>query len=394
LFKGALFAAERFLRNTRKVAPAQVTSVLFLEYMLPLGSVVHMTPAFESIKRSRPEVEVAVATRGLGLDVLRHSPFVDHLIETPDPLLNLGPAVRTLRRELRRRKLRPGCVLTGASDQRTRIALLGILGVNAWRGGFTVHPQIYHRPLAYDPELSLIGNNLRTAKLIGCETHVEHPHLCFSPQEAEAAKALLHEVNPAGSPTVVVVTQTSGGQPTNWHAERFAEVVRTAVSQLRLSVIYPGTSKDADAIQSIQTQGGGLGVSIAGRTSVSELAALLSLSDFVVTLDTGTLHVARSAGVPMVVLATPWQNPLDWLPLTMQSAIILRGEDRDRASVPESYRLDEISSGSVIAALASLVQDYPASAEARQMRLQAGMSDVDHKAFSSAVIAAPTPPAN
>ena len=255
-----------------------------------------------------------------------------------------------------------------------------MFAVNGWRGGFTVHPELYSVPLTYDPGLSLIGNNLLTAKLIGCDTEIDHPRVFYPTRDGDAARALLSEANPLGRPVLVVVTQTSGGQPTNWHAERFVEVIRHAVLQRGFSVVYVGTAADAAAIDAIREAAGGLGTSIAGKTTVSELAALLALSDFVVNMDTGTLHVARSAGVPMVILATPWQNVLDWMPLGVENIRILRGEDHERASLPDGYRLDEISAESVIAALGELVAIYPASAEERATRLQAGLSDVDHMA--------------
>src|ERR1700679_3387312 len=97
----ALLGVEKVLRRKAgAMEPAKVKQVLILEYMLPLGSCVHLTPLFEAIKISRPDVAVTVATRGLGSQVLRHSPYVDRLIETPDPLTDLWGAVRALRRRL------------------------------------------------------------------------------------------------------------------------------------------------------------------------------------------------------------------------------------------------------------------------------------------------------
>jgi ADP-heptose:LPS heptosyltransferase len=124
--------------------------VLILEYLLPLGCYVHLTPLYEAIRRSRPEVTLVVATRGLGAALLRHHPDLDHVIETLDPLQGVGgllSAARALARELARRELRPDCVLTGLSDQRSRIALLGLLSCRGWRGGFTQTPWLYHRPV-------------------------------------------------------------------------------------------------------------------------------------------------------------------------------------------------------------------------------------------------------
>ena len=371
-----LLSAEAALRRIDAAAPEQASRVLVLEYRLPLGCLVHMTPVFEAIKRSRPEVEVAVATCGLGLQVLRHCAFLDHLIRTPDPTQDLAAAARTLRRALGQRGLRPDCVLTGASDQRTGIALLGVLAASAWRGGYTQKPALYHWPLDYDPGLSLIGNNLRIAKLLGCEFTPERPRVFFSSRDAEAAAGLLREANPEARPLAVLVTQNSGGQSTGWHTDRFVRVIQEAGAQ-GCAVAYVGTASEAPGIEMLRSASG-LGVSLAGRTSVSELAAVLALADFVVTLDTGTMHVGRASAVPMVVLGPSWQKPLEWLPLGVENVRILRGPDR--TDVPPGYRLDEISAESVIAALHDLMQRYPASAEMRERRLHEGLSGVDHLA--------------
>lgn len=370
-----LLALEGLFRKRQKVSPAGVKQVLILEHRLPLGCLVHMTPVFEAMKQSRPELEITVATRGLGLQVLRHSPFVDHLIETPDPTSDLRGAVRALRKGLHRKNLHPDCVLTGMSDQRTLIALMGLLGAGGWRGGFTQKTWLYHRPLAPDASLSLIGNNLGLAKLLGCNVEVTRPRVFFSDADAQLASSLLVEANPTGKPLAVLVTQNSGGQSTGWHLDRFVEVIRHAAVERGHSVLYVGTATDAEPIETIRAATGGIGTSIAGRTSASQLAAVLALSDLVVTLDTGTMHVGRSTGVPMAVLGPSWQKPLEWMPLGVENVRILRGEDRD--DVPPGYKLDEISAADVIAAMDDLMKQYPASAGSRQKRLQEGLSKLD-----------------
>jgi len=378
MLAGMFLTAERALRGGSQAVSTQVRSALFLEYRLPLGCLVHMTPVFEAIKRSRPEIEIAVATRGLGLQVLRHSPFVDHLIETPDPTADLGAAVRGLRRQLGESGLQPDCVLTGASDQRTRIALMALLGSSGWRGGYTLKPALYHRPLAYDVGRSLIDNNLRLARMLGCEAEVTRPRVFFSNADLEAAAAMLREVNPEVRPLAVLVTQNSGGQSTGWHTERFARVIRHAALQCGFAVVYVGTTAEATAIDAIRQSCGGLGASIAGRTTVNELAAVLALSDVTISLDTGTMHVGRAIGVPMVVLGPSWQRPIEWLPLGVENVRILRGEDRE--SVPDGYRLDEIDAESVIAACDELIGSYPPSGAARAARVRESLSEVDHLA--------------
>jgi ADP-heptose:LPS heptosyltransferase len=371
-----LLAVEGMFRKVAAVEPERVKQALVLEYMLPLGTCVHLTPFFEAMKLCRPDVAITVATRGVGLQVLRHSPYVDRLIDTPDPLTDLKAAVFSLRSCLRRLKLEPDCVLTGASDQRTRIALMGVLGAGGWRAGYTLKPELYRRPLEYDKSVSLIGNNLRLAGMFGCGLDEVEPHVFFSRESAGAARGLLLEVNPEGRPLVVMVTQNSGGQATGWHTERFVRVIWHAAEKLGYAVVYVGTAGDAGAIEAIRQAAGGIGRSIAGRTSVTELAAVLAMSDAMVTLDTGTMHIGRAVKTPMVVLGPSWQKPVEWLPLGVKNVRILRGADRD--TVPENYKLDEISAETVVAALDDLVGAYPANAETRGDRVQRSLSGVDH----------------
>lgn len=376
-----MLTMERWLRAMPVTEP--VRRVLVLEYRLPLGCCVHMTPFFEAVKRSglpgRPEVEITVATRSLGAQVLRHSPFVDHLIETPDPLVKLGAAASYLRKELRRRGIVPDCVLTGASDMRTRIALLGVLASAGWRGGYTLKPALYHRPLEYDHSRSLIANNLRVAQLIGCGAEVTRPRVFFSEVDVAVASGMLREANPEGKPVVTMVTQNSGGQLTGWHTERWVRVIE-ATSARGCVVVYVGTAGDAVPIEAIRAAAGGRGVSLAGKTTVNQLAAVLAMSDLVVTLDTGTMHVGRAAGVPMVVLGPSWQKPLEWMPLGVENVRILRGKDRE--DVPVEYRLDDVGAEEVMGAMEELLRVYPASAESQEGRVAESLSTLDHLGVS------------
>jgi ADP-heptose:LPS heptosyltransferase len=368
-------AFERILRGPA-TPPDRTGSVLILEYLLPLGCCVHLTPLYEAIKRSKPEVTITVATRGLGAALLRHNLFVDHLIETPDPLKETIAAAKTLRTKLKEQRIDPDCTLTGNSDQRTRIALMGLLAGTGWRGGYTQASQLYLRPLERNFEISLIANNLRIAELIGCSSAHLEPRVFFSAVDVAAMDALTKEANPEGKPLVVIVSQNSGGQSTGWHDDRFAQVIRHAHDVLGCAVVYVGTAADTAAVEQLRQDTGGIGTSLTGKTSVTELAALLAMSDAVVSLDTGTMHIGRAVQVPMVVIGPSWQKPIEWLPLGLPQVRILRGEDRP--DVPPNYKLDEVEAPAVIEALDDLLKTYPPDPVRRAERLKAGISLVDH----------------
>lgn len=361
-----------FRPGTRR-PPHDARNILVLQYAKPLGSCVHMTPLYEALKRDGVPRRVVVAGCGLGLEVLRHSPYVDHLIQTPDPLRDLRAAAVSLRSQLRQLGFRPDGCLTGLPDQRSRIALLAALVCPGWRGGYTVHPALYHHPLFEGLELSQIQANLLLAELVGASSDALEPRVFYSAADVVAGRELLQPVRRSGQPVLVAVTQTSGGQRSSWHRERWLEVLRHARNVLGYEVVYVGTAADHEAIEGLRSMAGG--ISLAGTTTINQLAALLALSDLVVSVDTGTMHIGRAVRTPMVVMGPSWQRAHEWLPLGRPQCRILRGPDRK--DIPADYQLDEITAEAVLAAIQSLSAAYPASEAAREARAHAGVSEVD-----------------
>jgi ADP-heptose:LPS heptosyltransferase len=231
--------------------------------------------------------------------------------------------------------------------------------------GFADAPQLYDLHLDYDRSLSLIDNNLRLA---GNSAHIE-PAVYFTQADLDYAHSLL----PGDSSTIAFVMQGSGGQNTGWHDDRFAEVIRH-VENLGHRIVFLGTAQDAEGIKRIRALTSSFGRSLAGQTTIPQLAAVLALSDLVITLDTGTMHVGRAVDVPMVVLGPSWQKPIEWLPLGIPQSRILRGPDS--TDVPANYRLDEIPAASVIAAADNLLAQYPPSPAAREARIAQRLSTI------------------
>lgn len=349
-------------------------SILILQYQMPLGCCVHGTPLFAALAQRTPEPTVVVATRGTGKATLAHDPHITAVIETADPMGSLGSmwqVCRTIRAEHRRLGVQPDLILQDASNRRGRFALFAFMLGLAPTCGFADAAGLYDLPLAYDPQRSLIDNNLRLASAAGASAEHLEPAVYFIGEELQRVRSFLQEVNPESRPVTAFAAQGSGGQRTAWHQDRFAEVIRF-MDSLGHSIIYLGTAAEADEIEDTRRAAGGLGQSLAGKTTVAELAALLCICDLLITVDTGTMHVGRASGVPMVVLGPSWQRPVEWLPLGRPQTRVLRGADRN--DVAPGYRLDEIQVAEVITAARDLLATYPPATEAREARTAARLS--------------------
>jgi len=374
---------EKLVRNHPACSPEDLRTFrdfLFFQYMMPLGYCVHDTPIYEALRACLPDAKITVATRGTGFETLRHNPYLDNLIVTSDPLVDTVKAAKELRTQLDRCGVRPQVGITNFSNPRTRLTLLNMLSGQHLRLGHTLAPELYHLPQKYDRAMSLIDNNLCLVTIFHCATgHVE-PRVFFGENDVANVRALLTEAGVSTDrPLTILVTQNSGGQRTGWHPDRLAQVIRH-ISQ-RSQIVFVGTRTDIPAIEALRTRAAlrddARAPSLAGRTNIPELSALLCLSDCVVSLDTGTMHVGRAAGVPMVVMGPSWQKPIEWLPLGIEHVRILRGEDIDH--VPANYQLDEIEVSHVTAAFDELMTVYPWSQQARAERVAKSISSTYHR---------------
>lgn len=358
--KGVIFngvaATERLITNHGPSSLGEIKNFLLLQYPSALGTAIHATPLVPALRHAVPGCRIAVAAGGFGLNVFRLNPGIDHVIETPNPLHDFKGAVATLRRQ----KLFDGApyiTVTSTGNERTIVALQAVLSGAALRVGFTVTPELYRVPLTYNRSLSQIANNLRIVGALGHGSRHFEPEMFFGDQDLDDARTTLaHSGVQRGQPVVVFITQTSVTQRKGWRVERFRGVARFLTERYGAHILFVGTSAEAAAIDELR---GGLDfptTSVAGKTSLSQLAALMSLCNVGLTLDTGPMHIGRAVGLPMAIIAPAWSPPVEWLPVGNPRFRILK--NADMLSAPPDYIIDEVTVEEVTEALADLIACY------------------------------------
>lgn len=353
---------------------AEIRNFLVLQFESPLGSIVHATPLFEALKRAVPDCHITVAASPIAASVLHSSPYVDHCVVTPSPFEDFSTSVRAVRAVLESTPGGARCVITTIGNQRTRLAFLSLLAGSAVRIGYTLAPELYDVPLVFDPARGQIEGNLDIVRSLGHPTPSYEPRLFFTRQDAEhAAQWLASLAIQPTVPRIVFVTQNSGGQRNQWSAARFQQVITALSREVHAVPMFVGTAKDAEPIDQLRQNLPDKGISLAGKTTIGELAALLAQCDLIVSLDTGTFHVARAVGLPGVVIAPAWQSPLEWLPVQSESYRVLRGPSI--REIPPDYCIDEISVEQVCDAAQNLLTKYPADPAQRVARVERSLND-------------------
>jgi ADP-heptose:LPS heptosyltransferase len=371
----SLRSAERLLRGRVPAdALGSVDEFLILFYDQALGTAIHATPVFEALRHARPKARITVASCGMELETIRNSPFIDRIIATPNPYKHTLAAARAIRRAFHPGKL--FCTITTGGSGRSRIALLALAAGKSIRVGFTLTPELYDAPLSPTCNDSQIERNLRALRLLGMEAQDLQPSI-FEPRIFFTADDLRHAqsfLTGEAKGTAILVACTSGGHPKNWPEDRLIAAAQHLTRACGLRLLLPGTKADVAPLTLLAERIGHGAHVVAGKTNISQLAALCAISDIALTLDTGTLHVARTQMLPMIILAPAWQPPEEWLPLGRPWARIHVGPAIPLPP-PADYVIDEIAAADVISSIDGLLATFPPSAADREARIHRSLTE-------------------
>lgn len=156
------------------------------------------------------------------------------------------------------------------------------------------------------------------------------PHIAVDPAAREAVIQMLAAVGFDESETLIVFQTAAGyGDFKRWPAANFIELARRIASD-QVRVVIAGALDDVELADGIAADSPA--TSVAGKTDLPQLIALLDRADLVVSGDSGPLHVASALGTRVVGIYGPTDpevnGPVSW---AGQGVALLR---RDLACSP------------------------------------------------------------
>lgn len=181
-------------------------------------------------------------------------------------------------------------------------------------------------------------------------------------QEANAARARLTADVPVGaSPLVGLHVSTF---PTKlfrrWPIENFALLAeRIAQDRRQAHFLIYGGDEEQGQTQWLKRRLGNRATLYAGRLTLRETAALMSLTDLYVGLDTGPTHIMSAFDIPLVVLYHCLSPGRLAGPLEHPCAYLLDHRPTAPAPCTEQSRLSELSVDAVYAKVARALIEHP-----------------------------------
>lgn len=286
-----------------------------------LGDIVHTLPFLAVLKKQFPDAQIDwVVAYGLHRFLEGH-PMINRLwIIKKDRWKDFKRIGRTIG-ELTRLKAD-----LKARQYDVTIDLSGLFrsGVITWFSNAPVKlgfkesdegsPFFYTHKIHGSMNIHAIDRYLEIAKFMGCRTdNIEYPFAPFDPDPP-----ILKEL-----PDAFAVMSPSAGKPANrWHADRFG----TLAQKLPLPAVVIASAAEADIAEEVVKHSGGRAISIAGRTGLKDLVAVIAKAGFFICNDTGPMHIAAALNVPVFAIFGP-ANPVRTGPYGSGHTVIQRDLD-------------------------------------------------------------------
>ncbi len=292
-----------------------------------LGDIVHTLPFLAAVHNRFPGAEIHwVVARGLHEFLEGHSMITKLWIMDKDVWKKFSRLHRSVPEIIRFGRA------LAAEKFDISIDLSGLLrsGLMSWAAGANERigfsdsdegsPFFYTHKIRGGINIHAIDRYLKLARLMGCDISMvrhpmppimeEIPEFSFLPDQ------------------FCIIAPSAGKEANKWPAQRFGQLA----AGLPIRSVVISNAADAPVVEEVVAASKGRAVSMAGKTGLKELTALISRASFFVSNDTGPMHIAAALGIPVFALFGP-ANPVRTGPYGINHTII-----RNKISCAPCYR--------------------------------------------------------
>jgi len=164
---------------------------------------------------------------------------------------------------------------------------------------------------AVDMEVHALLRGMMMLHALGIPTNKVEYKLPVSDHDHKKIDELMKRHGINGLESFVAINPVAKWESKLWPNEKFAELSDMLIDRYGIKIIFTGGIKDCSIIQEITSSMKGRAITFAGKTTLTELAALYEKAALVISTDTGPMHLAAAVGTPVVAIfgpTAPWRT--------------------------------------------------------------------------------------
>ncbi len=293
--------------------------ILVVRYRF-IGDTVLTVPFLRNLRRAYPDAQIDMLVGPVSGDVLLNCPYIDNFMifdttkkhkyeNTGEKKQNFFSYVNLLRKQ----KYSKAYVLKRSFSSASLVYLAGIkerIGFNTEGRGFFLTKKV-----TYDQDKHEVECFLDILKADNIEIQDDYLENWTDIISVEKVKNIFKEKNIKEDKIKVLVHATSGNKSKEWGNKNFAKVIEYLVNQKNAYIFHVGTKADNTVydqiLKEININTKENIINLCADMSIQDSLALINEMDFVLGVDSGTLHLAASLNKPVIGIYGP-MNPIKW----------------------------------------------------------------------------------
>jgi heptosyltransferase-2 len=288
-----------------------------------LGDTILSLPLLAEIKRRLPQTKLSLLCSPSAKEVLQDHPGIDEVIVDDKRGADKG-WLGLWRKARELRQMRFSAALSPHKSLRS--ALLLFFAAIPYRVGFRQSTGwfLFHRRVSRDLARHDVERNLSVLEAFGIQPDECDRDLMLPIKDStqDSVTRLLRSLGVNPDRVIVGINPGSVWATKRWSAEGFARVIASIKRKYDCDVLLFGGPEDADLGSKIQKLCDGAAVNLAGKLSLRELPAAVSLCKIFITNDSGPMHVAVARGVPTVAIFCATTPSLGFYPYSKNAVVV------------------------------------------------------------------------
>jgi len=285
--------------------------ILVLRYRF-IGDTILTIPFLRNLRRARPDAWVTWVVAPGSAEVVKGIPYVDELLYWDPVTIHADSrgAHRTLGsrldfvRELRKRKFDTAYVLKRSFSSAIMALLSGArhrIGFNTEGRGFLLTKRVPYRPAQHE-----VLSFLDVLAADGIPVVDDYLESWSTPAELQTAHDLLRAAGWVEGQRLMAIHPFGAIHHKTWSMERFAQAAAAVSERFGLAQVILGAPQDKDHFAGNRHLFPATAIDMVGGCDLRTTMALLNRhTSLFLGNDSGVMHLAAAAGVPLVALFGP-----------------------------------------------------------------------------------------
>jgi ADP-heptose:LPS heptosyltransferase len=303
-----------------------------------IGDVILMGPALRALREALPDSRITLMASPDGSQAAALLPWIDDVIvsealwQDPTGRVRFNPERELgLIDEMSAGAYTTALIFTRPSQSALPAAYACYLAGIPHRLAFSQELAggvLSFSPAAPSEELHQAERNLALIKAIDVPVNGTDLELHIPPAAAEAANQLLESIGIKPGMPFIVLAPGATARARQYDPERFATVLRLLCLEAGIPLVVVGDAQEAEHIKpvtdAVRALPAGAAHSLVGRTTLPELASIISRCSLTITNNSAAMHIADAFRRPTLALYSGTDTVSQWMPRASRARLLCR----------------------------------------------------------------------